>query len=114
MAVTVAASGTQSTTVTTEHSLSTQTAAGVYVFVVDLGASVAGDRFELRIYYTVLAAGTERLAYGPPDAVFSGALENPIAVSVPVPQDATAGNIRFTLKQTDGVSRSVPWKVLAM
>lgn len=114
MAVTVAASGTQSATVTTEHTLSTQTGAGVFVLVVDASAMVAGDRLELRIYSTALAAGAEQLAYGPPDAVFSGVLEVPMLYSIPVPADSTAGNCRFTLKQTNGTSRNFPWKVLSM
>jgi len=113
MPVTVAASGTQTATVTTEHTLATITAAGVYVVQVDLNAMAAGDVLELRAYATPLAAGAERLLYfvgyyGPALAV------SLLANSIPVPGDATAGNVRFSLKQTFGVSRAFPWKVLAL
>lgn len=111
MAITVVGSGTQAATVTTEHSLDIETAAGVYVLEVDCSAMVALDVLELRIKTNTLAAGTERtkvlaIFYGPPNEG-DGLLQ-----SIPIPHDATAANIEFTLKQTFGTSRSFPWKVL--
>ena len=63
---TLVGSGTQTATVTTEHTLDTETTNGVFVLVVDTAAMLSGatpDELELRIYYTCLTSGTERLAY---------------------------------------------------
>ena len=111
MAITVEASGTQSATVGTEHSLATATTAGVYIFEVDTAAMAQYDVLELRVKTIILAAGAVRvLFYG----AFYGAqnAEDVIKVSIPVPLDATAANLTVSLKQTFGTSRSFPWKLL--
>ena len=61
MAVTSAASGTQTATVTTEHTLAALETAGVYVFEVDTVNMVAGDVLELRIKKMTLTGGTVRV-----------------------------------------------------
>lgn len=112
MAVTADATGTQSATVTTEHTLRDVAAAGTYTLHVDLNAMAAGDVLELRIYQMVLTGGTRRVAYF---QRFEGAqpTDNQIAISVPISNELTdAGALRFTLKQTYGTGRSFPWKVL--
>lgn len=112
MAVTAAGSGTQSATVTTEHTLLDIAAAGTYTLHVDTVNMVAGDALELRIYQMVLTAGTRRVAYV---ARFDGAqpADDLIKISVPISNELTdAGALRFTLKQTVGTSRNFPWKVL--
>lgn len=109
---TSAASGTQSTTVTTEHVLFQSSAAGVYQFVVDLAASAAGDVFELRVKRIALGSGTLRVdlyamycGVQPTDDVFKE--------SIPVGTDLSdTGAVTFTLKQTFGSTRSIPWKAL--
>ena len=109
MALTLATSGTQSCTVTTEHTLANLEEAGSFVFEVDLNAAVAGDVFELRIKKRLLTSGTVRLVlfmayYGPQD--------DPIKVSIPISTTVTdTDSIAFTIKQTFGTSRSVPWAV---
>ena len=108
MALTAAASGTQTATIGTEHSLSTQTTTGAYVLMVDLGAMAHGDAVELRIYATVLSGGTERLAYS---GAFMDVQDEPITFSVPVPGDV---NVRAALIQTNGTGRSYPWKMYRM
>jgi hypothetical protein len=113
MAVTAAGSGTQSATVTTEHTLLDVAAAGTYSLHVDTVNMVAGDTLELRIYQMVLTAGTRRGAY---KQVYYGAqhVDDLIKISVPISNELTdAGALRFTLKQTAGTSRNFPWKVLA-
>lgn len=112
MAVTAAGSGTQSATVTTEHTLLDVSAAGVYTFHVDTVNMVAGDIVELRIYQIVLTGGTRRVAYV---TAYYGAqpTDDLIKISVPISNELTdSGSLRFSLKQTFGTSRDFPWKVL--
>lgn len=112
MPVTAFASGTQSATVTTEHTLSDVNAAGVYTLHVDTVNMVAGDILELRVYQIVLTGGTRRVSmvtcyYGAQPA------DDLIKISVPISNELTdSGSLRFTLKQTHGTSRDFPWKVI--
>jgi len=108
MTLTVTASGTQSATVSTEHTLAgtgTLTAGKTYTLAVDCNAMATGDELELRIKTKVLSSGTERLAY---IATYAHAQDTPIKVSIPVPcaQAATV-----TLKQTAGTGRSYDWNI---
>jgi hypothetical protein len=112
MAVTAAGSGTQSATVTTEHTLLDVDAAGTYTLHVDTVNMVAGDGLELRIYQMVLTGGTRRVAY---IVAYQGVqpTDDLIKISVPISNELTdSGALRFTLKQTTGTSRNFPWKVL--
>lgn len=112
MAVTAAGSGTQSATVTTEHTLLDVSAAGTYTLHVDTVNMVAGDGLELRVYQMVLTGGTRRVAYM---AAFQGVqpTDDLIKISVPISNELTdSGALRFTLKQTTGTSRNFPYKIL--
>ena len=112
MAVTAQGSGSQVCTVTTEHTLLDVAVAGTFVLEIDKNVCVALDVFEVRIYNIVLTGGTRRVAYF---TTFSGAqvADDQILMSVPISNDLTdAGSLRFTLKQTFGTSRTVPWKIL--
>ena len=112
MAVTLHAGTTQAATVTTEHSLTTATVAGVFTLHVDTVNLVAGDIVELRIYQIILTSGTKRVAYY---GVWYGAqpTDDLIKVSVPISNELTdASSLEFTLKQTFGTGRNFPWKVL--
>jgi len=112
MAVTAQSSGTQSATVTTEHTLLDVAVAGTFTLHVDTVNMVAGDVLELRMYQIILTGGTRRVAYfesftGPQPA------DDVIKISVPISNELTdSGSLRFTLKQTFGTSRNFPWKVL--
>lgn len=105
MANTVAASGTQTATVNTEHTLSTQTTAATMVLKVDTANMVNGDTLELRIKGTVLSGGTDRVVYY---GIFQNVQAEPLKISVPYP---ITQNAVFTLKQTAGTSRDFPWAV---
>lgn len=109
MSLTVTASGTQSATVGTEHTLTTLTAGKTYTLHVDCNAMSHGtgtaDELELRIKTKVLSGGTERDTYS---ATFVGAQDIPIKISLPVPVPQTA---TVTLKQTAGTGRSFPWAI---
>lgn len=114
MAVTVAASGTQSATVSTEHTLSAQTSAAVYVLQVNLKNMAAADVVELRIYSktltgdTITVGNTGTLLYL---ATVAGVVDAPVLASVPVVAGYAA---TFTLKQTAGTGRSFTWAVLSL
>jgi hypothetical protein len=99
-------SGTQSATISTEHTLSTQTTAGVYILVVDVNAMVAGDVVELRIKTKYASGGTERQARV---YTLSNAQEDLVFYSDPIPIDTS---IKATLLQTTGTGRSFPWNLL--
>lgn len=58
MAVTAQGSGTQTATVTTEHTLLDIAVAGVFNLEVDTVNMAAGDILELRVYQIILTAGT--------------------------------------------------------
>lgn len=112
MAVTLQASGTQTATVTTEHTLADVAVAGVFSLHVDTVNMVAGDITELRVYQIDLTGGTRRVAFF---QAYYGAqpTDDVMKVSFPIGNDLTdAGSLRFTLKQTFGTGRAFPWKVL--
>lgn len=104
--------GTQTATVTTEHTLADTSAAGTYQLYVDTVNMVAGDVLELRVYHMVLTSGTRRVCYL---ARFTDAqpTDDLIKVSVPISTALTdSGAVRATLKQTFGTSRNFPWALL--
>ncbi len=112
MAVTAAGNGTQSATVTTEHTLLDVSVAGTYQFIVDTVNMVDGDVLELRTYLKLLTGGTLRVVQfqpywdvQPTDDIIK--IGDPISTEI---SSETA--LRFTLKQTNGTSRNFPWKVL--
>jgi hypothetical protein len=113
MAVTVEASGTQTATVTTEHTLATIAGPGVYVANVDTAAMAAGDVAELRVKKPVLASGTTRTEFY---AMFAGVqpTEDTLKTSVPIVVDSTAGACTVTLKQTVGTGRAFPFSILKL
>lgn len=111
MPVTSFANGTQTATVTTEHTLTGVNVAGQYQLVVDLVNMAANDILELRVYQTVLTGGTNEKSvlysfYGVQDADFitfsSDLFNNPLTDS---------NSLKFTLKQTAGTGRNYPWSV---
>ena len=105
MTVAVIDSGSQTATISTEHTLSTQTGAGVFVLAVDIAALASGDQLELRIYGKARSSDTERLLYV---RSFAFPVVELLVESIPVvsPHDWKA-----TLKQTAGTGRAYPWAV---
>lgn len=104
----VLASGTQTATVSTEHTLATDTSGKVAVLAVDLGNLVNGETVELRLYTKVLSTSTERQAYF---ATFSHVQGSPNVYSVPIPANIS---VKATLKQTAGTGRAFDWSLLGM
>lgn len=109
MALTITASGTQSATIGTEHTLTTLTGPKTFTLHIDVNAlshgSGTADELELYIKTKVLSGGTERVTYY---TLLTGAQDIPVRVSLPVPVPQTA---TVTLKQTAGTGRSFPWAV---
>jgi len=113
MAVTAQATGSQVCTVgTTPDVLASVNVAGTFTLHCDLNPMAAGDIIELRINQMVLTAGTARVAYY---QRFDGAqpTDAKIAISVPISNELTdTGALTFTICQTKGTQRTIPWKVL--
>lgn len=112
MAWTLEASGTQTATIGTEHTLATLTGNKTYVLVVDTvnmtSASGTPDIVELRVKTKVLTGGVTRQVY---PAAYVNSQADPIKISIPIPSDQEAV---FTLKQVQGTGRAFPWKVLSI
>lgn len=105
--VAVKADGTQTSVVTTEHTLATVTDPGVYINAVDLANLTGTDVVEICIYKKVRSSGTERLffkgTYGPGAPLACPAIE-----SIPV---VSPHYMRLTLKQTVGSARDYDWAI---
>lgn len=114
MAPVVAAYGTQTATVSTEHTLYTQTAAHTSVLTVSLTNLAIGDTVVLTIYDKGLTGDTITTGTAPNvlyQASYSHARSEPMVQSVPVP---VAYGAVFTLKQTAGTGRDFPWHVVTL
>ncbi len=112
MAVTVLGSGTQTATVTTEHTLQDTSAAATYQLFVDTTNMQSGDELELRVYKMAKSGGTRLVTYY---IKYNGAqpTDDRGKLSVPITTGLTdSGAIRFTLKQTLGTSRNFDWEVV--
>jgi hypothetical protein len=113
MALLSVAHGTQTAVIDTEHALSTQGSAGVYVLGVDTNAMTSGDIIQLKISTQLLHDGTSNIAY---QAIFANQQSEPIKYSVPVPVD---NQIIVSIQQADisgtaGTGRDFPWSLLKM
>lgn len=113
MAVTLQGSGTSSQTVGGAAQVLLNIAvAGTYTLHIDLNLLNFNDIIEIRIYQKILSGGTLRVAYY---QMFTGAqpTDNQLQISVPISNDLVeADSLRFTLQQTSGVARALPWKVI--
>ena len=100
-------SGSQTATISTEHTLATLATGGVFVLAVDISALTGADVVELRVYGKARSSDTERLVhrgtYGP-----GGPVALPLVMSVPI---VSPHHFKATLKQTAGTGRSFPWAI---
>lgn len=99
-------SGSQTATISTEHTLATVSAAGVFVLSVDISALAANDILILRVYGKARTSDTERLlhkgVYGPI------AVATPLVQSVPI---VSPHHFKATLLQSAGTGRAFPWAI---
>jgi hypothetical protein len=106
------ATGSQTCVIGTEHFLTNPNVAGVFHLELDLSAMAAGDVLEVRVYKIIVTAGTSRVCLTP--MVFSGAqVEGDVhSFTIPVSNVLTDTNsVRFSIKQTVGTGRAIPWHV---
>lgn len=109
MAVSVKTSGSQTASISTEHTLATITDAGVYQLHVDLSAMADGttpDITTIKAYGKARSGDTERLMEA---WEFIGAQGKPLWRSNPEMQ--AAPYVRYTLTQSQGTGRAYPWAV---
>ena len=106
MAITLDSSGSQLTVLDTEHDTGTPSAAGVYVFRLDVDAMVLGDRILVRPY---IHDGTADELAGFPISIDHD-YPGQMFVSPPVPMSNSAAG-KFTIEQTDGTVRTYNWFV---
>jgi hypothetical protein len=103
----LSSSGTATTSVGTEQTLTTDTTNATYYFESDLTAMVIGDQIQLRVYVMTISGGTMHVAW---ESTYGPSLPTtPIAPSPSQPSDQS---IKVTLHQLSGSSRSIPWKLL--
>lgn len=108
--MTVASVGadTQTAIIDTEHTLDTETTAGVYVLVVDTYNMALGDVLILKIKTKAKTGSTSRLAY---TKTFSNIQIEINKYSPAIPIDT---EIICTLEQTGGTGRDFDWNLLKM
>lgn len=106
MALSSASEGSQTATISTEHTLSTETTAATYILSVDCANLANGDTVELRAYVKVRSTSTEAVYLL---ASYSHAQVEDVKMSIPVP---TLHSVKFTLKQTAGTGRAFDWNVI--
>jgi hypothetical protein len=101
------ASGTQTATINTEHTLATITDAGTYMLAVDLNNLINDEVVELRAKVKVLSGGTTRNYLL---AIYAHVQSDPVVMSIPIP---VLHEVVFTLKQTAvATGRDFPWEVI--
>lgn len=108
MAVSVNTSGSQTCVISTEHTLATITAAGVYQIALDLANLADGttpDILTCKIYGKARSSDTERLmeAYE-----FIGSIARALWLSIPV---VSPHHYKVTITQSQGTGRAIPWAV---
>ncbi len=103
------ANGSQTATLTTEHTLHTNTDAGTYQLHVDASNLAAGETLELKVYHKIRSTGTERLTFS---GVYKGEnLVEPNILSIPVP---SLHSFKATLEQNGGTGRAYNWEVVSL
>lgn len=107
MAATQESSGTQTATISTEHTLATITTAKPFQLKVDINALAAGEYVEIKVKTKGLSGGTTRTQQA---GIFSwlDAAVNPIVMFDPI---LSTQEYVATLKQLNGTGRAFPWAV---
>jgi len=109
MALSSIQNGTQTATISTEHTLgSAVTAAGTFLLSVNTTNMVNGDVLEIRAKTKVLTGGAEAVYMLATYAHIQG---DPVKMSIPIP---SLYSLTFTLKQTAGTGRSFEWNIIGL
>jgi hypothetical protein len=108
MTVSAKSSGTQACTIGIEHTLTTITDAGVYELNLDISALVGGstpDILEVREKRKTLSGGTQREEFC--ESFVGGACPPMVTFRAKL----TTIEVVYTIRQTQGTGRSIPWSV---
>jgi hypothetical protein len=108
MAIAELYSGSQTATISTEHTLNSptpNTTDGVFQVFVDVANMAAGDVLELRVKEKCRSADTQRQVLM---STLGGAQSDPLWVS---PSLILMHGWDVTLKQTAGTGRAFPWSI---
>lgn len=104
----VKTSGSQTCTISTEHTLATITDAGIYQLHLDLANLADGttpDILTVKLYTKCRSSDTERLSEA---WEFIGAQGKPNWRSNP---ELSPHHVKFTITQSQGTGRAIPWAV---
>jgi hypothetical protein len=99
----VDSSGSQTATISTEHTLATPTTIATYEFSVDTKNMVGGDLLELRCYDMIDGSNYAQ--------IWKGTCQHAQINAKVSPPKAVTTQAKFTLKQTAGTGRVFPWSV---
>lgn len=105
----VKTSGSQTCTISTEHTLATITDAGIYQLHLDLANLADGttpDILTVKVYTKSRSGDTERLSES---WEFIGAQGK--AGWRSNPEMTTAPHVKYTITQSQGTGRAIPWSV---
>lgn len=113
MPVSVAASGSQTATLNTDHTLDTETGptgGAIYQLRVDADALANGERLILTVQTRARSTDTTRTVY---EAVYEHDQPDPIKDS-PAVAVQVSGEWKAILRQEGGTGRAYPWAVLRL
>lgn len=108
MSISEHASGSQTATISTEHTLNgttPETTDGIFQLCIDTANMAAGDITEIRIKEKCRSSDTQRQVLV---ATLAGAQSDPLWVS---PTFILLHGWDMTLKQTAGTGRAYPWSI---
>lgn len=111
MAIANEQDGSQTCTISTEHTLNTgsdPTGAKTRAVRLDLNAAALGDTFELRVKTKVRTGDTVREQFL---FTFTHSRGQPIVETPPL---LSVFGCTVTLKQTTGTGRAVPWSIVTL
>jgi hypothetical protein len=108
MSVSSVASGSQVCAISTTNTLSTQTAVGVYILVVDLTPMAAGDQLQLALNTKAKSGSASVSSYA---VTYANAQSTPNVYSTPVP---VTDQIVAQMTQTAGTGRTFDWNLLTL
>lgn len=107
MALVEVTSNDQVCTLDAEHTLASETTDGTYVLLLDTSERTASDTLIVRAYMKVRSGGTSRVVLE--QTLSDEPTPEVIFLSDPLP---IIHEVVFTIEQTDGVGRTIPWSVV--
>jgi hypothetical protein len=100
--------GSQTATISTEHTIATITADGSYAFQLDCNAMALGDVLIVREKLKARSAGTTRLIQS---SRFAHVQAEPTKIFIPRP---STNEVVYTIEQTAGTGRAFPWEIVQL